>query len=73
MLRNYLTTAIRSFLKNKTTFLVNLIGLSLAAATCIVIITYILGELKYDKFHENYDLIYRLTGQLNESNFIFYI
>ena len=67
MLRNYLTTAIRSFLKNKTTFLVNLIGLSLAAATCIVIITYILGELKYDKFHENYDLIYRLTGQLNES------
>ncbi len=67
MFRNYLTTAVRSFIKNKTAFLINFIGLSLAAATCIVIITYILTELKYDKFHTNYNRLYRLTGELKDS------
>ncbi len=67
MLHNYVITAFRSILKNKTTFLINLIGLALAAATCTIIVTYVLAEIKFDKFHKNYDNIYRLIGVTKET------
>lgn len=41
--------------------LINITGLSIGLATCILIITYVVSERSYDSFHENSDQIYRVV------------
>ena len=60
MIRNYMVLAIRSFLKNKFTALINIIGASIALAFGILVLLFIHLEWTYDQFHENSDRIYRI-------------
>ena len=60
MVRNFFKIAFRNILKNKISSSINLIGLSVALASCIVIFLYIKQELSYDNFHANKDRLYRL-------------
>lgn len=41
--------------------LINITGLSIGLATCILIITYVISERSYDSFHENSEQIYRVV------------
>lgn len=66
MLRNFLKIALRNLLKNKISSLINLIGLSVGLASCIIIFLYIMQELSYDDFHTNKNNIYRV-GIIKES------
>lgn len=66
MIRNYITTAIRNLLKHKGYSLVNVIGLALGLAGCILMLLYIRYETSYDDFHLKKDRLYRL-----EANFLF--
>ncbi|MFO7830319.1 MAG: FtsX-like permease family protein [Bacteroidales bacterium] len=66
MLRHYITTALRNIKKNKTSFFINLIGLSLGLASAFIISSYVLKEISYDQFHSNKDRIYRVLGDNNE-------
>ena len=66
MIRNYITTAIRNLLKHKGYSLVNVIGLALGLAGCILMLLYIRYETSYDDFHLKKDRMYRL-----EANFLF--
>ena len=59
MLKNYLTIAYRNLLKNRAVSIINITGLSLSIAVCILIALYIWHELSYDRFHEKTDQIYR--------------
>ena len=52
MFKNYFKTAWRSLLKNKMTTIVNLSGLTLGIVCFLVLATYILNELKYDRFYD---------------------
>lgn len=61
MLRNYLTVAIRSILKDKFYSLINVFGLMLGIASCIFIAIYIHDELSYDRFNTKADRIYRVN------------
>ena len=61
MLKNYIKIAIRSLIKNKIYSFINLAGLSIGLACVLVIVSYVNLELSYDKFHENYKDIYRVT------------
>ena len=61
MIRNYLKTAYRSLLKNKGFTALNVLGLSVGLATCLLIVLYVVDELSYDKYNINADHIYRLT------------
>src|SRR5688572_20275825 len=62
MLRNYLKQAWRNITKNKTYSALNIIGLS-AGLTCVAFIAiWVNDELSYDKFNQNSDRIFRLTG-----------
>lgn len=61
MLRNYLTVAIRSILKDKFYSLINVFGLTLGIASCIFITIYIHDELSYDRFNTKADRIYRMN------------
>jgi len=60
MFRNYLKTAIRNITKHKGYSFINIAGLSIGMACCILIIIFIMTELSFDKFHEKADNIYRL-------------
>ncbi len=60
MLKNYLKTACRNLLKNKTYSLLNIAGLAIGFASCLLILMYVRHELSYDKFHPNSERIYRV-------------
>jgi putative ABC transport system permease protein len=61
---NYLKTAFRSLLKNKGFTTLNLLGLTLGIATCLLIVFYVLDELSYDRYNEKADRIYRINNQI---------
>jgi len=61
MIRNYIKTAYRSLLKNKGFTFLNVFGLSVGLATCLLIVFYVMDELSYDKYNTKADRIYRLT------------
>ncbi|MBD3616742.1 MAG: ABC transporter permease [Gracilimonas sp.] len=60
MFKNYLKTAFRSFKRHKSSFLINVIGLSIGMACSILILLWVLDELNYDRFHADSDQIYQV-------------
>jgi len=64
MIKNYLKTAIRSLLKNKGFTVINVLGLALGLATCLLIVFYVADELSYDRYNVNADRIYRVNEDL---------
>jgi putative ABC transport system permease protein len=61
MLRNYLKTAIRNLWRFRGYTVLNITGLAIGMATCILIFAYITHELSYDKFNADYDNVYRIS------------
>lgn len=67
ILKNTLTTGIRQMSRNKTFTGINLAGLSLSLIAFFMIALFVFDEVNYDRFHTNYDHIYRVlkTDTLN--------
>ena len=61
MLKNYFIIAINNLLKNKLYSAINIIGLAVGLAACILITLYVQDELSYDRQWEKADLIYRIN------------
>jgi putative ABC transport system permease protein len=61
MFKNYLKIAYRNIKKHTGYSLINVAGLAIGMACCILILLFVFDELSYDKFHENHDRIYRVT------------
>jgi putative ABC transport system permease protein len=61
MLRNYLLTTYRNILRRPGFSLINISGLAIGLAACLIIMLYVFDELSFDRFHENADRIYRVT------------
>jgi putative ABC transport system permease protein len=59
MLKNYFKTALRNLLKNKTFSSINIIGLAIGLAVCIIIMLFVSYEKSFDNFHTKN--IYRLN------------
>lgn len=59
MLKNYLKIALRNFLKHKGFSFINIFGLAVGVACCLLILLFVVDELSYDKYHEKADRIYR--------------
>ncbi|HWD89126.1 MAG TPA: ABC transporter permease [Mucilaginibacter sp.] len=64
MIRNYIKTAFRNLLKNKGFTAINVLGLALGLATCLLIVFYVFDELSYDKYNINADRIYRVNNDI---------
>jgi len=60
MFYNYLKITLRTLQKTKLFSTVNILGLSIGMAACLLILHYVNFERSYDKFHHNIDQIYRL-------------
>ncbi len=66
MFRNYFITAVRNLSRNKIFSLINLLGLSVGLACCMLILLYGKDEVSYDRFHRNGQQIYRITSILTK-------
>ena len=62
MLTSYLKTAFRNLLKYKGYSIINISGLALGIACCLLIMLYVKDELTFDRFHENGEDIYRVRS-----------
>lgn len=62
MFKNYLLTAWRNLTKNKTFSLINIAGLAIGMAACLLILQYVNFELSYDQFNKNAKDLYRITN-----------
>jgi len=69
MLENYLKVGIRNLLKYKTFSFINVFGLSLAMAVCMLIILMLADQTRYDQFHVNKERIYRILSDDGNSAF----
>ena len=64
MFRNYLKTAYRTLRKNVGFTVINILGLALGLATCLMIVLYVADELSYDRFNDKADRTYRVNEDL---------
>ena len=62
MLKNYFLVAFRNLLKNKIFTLINIMGLGIALAVCIVAFFNNMFNYDFDRTHENFESIYRVTS-----------
>ncbi|HLX66019.1 MAG TPA: ABC transporter permease, partial [Puia sp.] len=65
MFKNYLRIAVRNLAKYKFISFINLFGLTVGIACCLLILTYILHETSYDRYNSKADRIWRVTRSFN--------
>lgn len=65
MFKNYMKMALRNIVKNKTYSIINITGLAIGLASCLVIFLAVNNEMSFDKFYDNADNIYRITMEGN--------
>lgn len=66
MLSNYIKVAIRNLLRQKGFSFINILGLALGIACTALIGMWVNDELSYDRFHNDFDRLYRITATLPE-------
>src|SRR3982074_1700187 len=67
MFKSYLTTAWRNIKKNKIFSFINIAGLAIGMAACLLILQYVNFELSYDQFNKNISDIYRVYNDRYQS------
>src|SRR5678815_305525 len=64
MIRNYLKMAVRNLWRNKGFSAINIIGLALGLATCLLLLLYVFDDLSYDRFNTKASRIYRVDANI---------
>ncbi|MGE4064494.1 MAG: ABC transporter permease [Rhodospirillaceae bacterium] len=65
MLKNYLTVAFRNLAKNRLYTAINIFGLAVGLASCILIMLYVRHETSYDEWWTNADRIYQVHSRFD--------
>lgn len=75
MLKNHFKIAWRNLLRNRVFSVINIAGLAIGLASCMLISLYVIDELSFDRFNKNADRIVRVVfkatmqgGKINESH-----
>ncbi|KOF03358.1 hypothetical protein OB69_07715 [Roseivirga seohaensis subsp. aquiponti] len=61
MLRNYFKVALRSIFRQKAYAFINIFGLAIGMCCCLLIVSFVVDELSYDKFHPNSESTFRIA------------
>lgn len=64
LLPSYLKISLRSLYRQKGYAFINICGLALSMAACLLIFLYINDELSYDQYHTKKDRIYRIASDI---------
>lgn len=73
MIRNYLLIATRTLKNNLFYTAINVFGLSVGIACCLVLVLFLADQYSYDKHNKNVDHIYRVVNKQfdgNRSNYV---
>jgi putative ABC transport system permease protein len=68
MWKNYFKIAFRNLWRNKVLSFINISGLSLGLACCMLIFLYTKDEVSFDAFHQKKENLYRLTCKISEKD-----
>jgi len=68
MIKNYFKIAWRNLTRHKIISSINLFGLTVGLTCCLLILTYILNELSYDRYNKDADQVYRVTRTFYNGN-----
>jgi putative ABC transport system permease protein len=71
MIRNYIKTAWRNLLRNKSYAAINIVGLAIGIASCLLIFLIVQFETSFDKFHTKGDHIYRVMTVFHTPDGVF--
>ena len=63
MIKNYFKTALRNLKRHKVFSIINITGLAIGVASCLLLFTVVKYELSYDKSVPDYNHIYRIVTQ----------
>ena len=63
MIKNYFKIAFRNIVRHKAFSVINIAGLAIGIASCLILFTVVKYELSYDKFQPGYKQIYRVVTQ----------
>ena len=64
MIKNYIITSLRNINKQRGYTFINILGLAIGLAACLLAILYIMDELSYDRYNDKADRIYRFTADV---------
>ncbi len=73
MLKNYVIIAFRNIIKHKGFSLINISGLTLGMACCLLIMLWVYDELNYDGFHKNADELFRLEVEIEYAGQLYHV
>jgi putative ABC transport system permease protein len=68
MIKNWLKVTLRNSRRHKLYAFINVFGLSVGMACFLLIFMHISDELSYDRYHQNAELIFRVTYEINHSD-----
>lgn len=68
MLKNYLKMILRTARRYRALTAINIAGLAVGMACCLLILLYVQDELSFDRFHQNADRIYRLIEYIESDD-----
>lgn len=68
MFKNYIKITLRSLRKHKGYAVINISGLAVGMACCLLIVLFVRDELNMDRFHTEADRIYRLVMRIEMGN-----
>ncbi|MFC2157360.1 ABC transporter permease [Acidobacteriota bacterium] len=71
MLRNYFKIALRTLFKHKVYSFINVAGLAMGIACCLLIFLWVIDEMSYDRFHDDLDRIQRVVFDQDYSGKLF--
>jgi putative ABC transport system permease protein len=60
-----ITITLRKLYREKLYALINVAGLSLGIACCLILALYLRSELTYDQYHVNHKKIFRVVNEFN--------
>lgn len=65
MIKNFIKIAFRTMMRHKAYSFINIAGLSVGVACCLLLALYVRDEMSYDNYHEGVENIYRVTSHLS--------
>ncbi|MCR8556199.1 ABC transporter permease [Mucilaginibacter sp. BJC16-A38] len=71
MFKNYFKITFRNLWRNKGFSAINIFGLAIGLAVCLLITLFVIDELSYDKYNVNADRIYRVTSDFKVNGSVF--
>lgn len=64
MLQNFFLVAFRNLKKQRFYTAINITGLAVGVASCLIIMLYVFNELSYDKHFKDHERVYRVQGEI---------